>query len=129
MPPHATSMRVVIVDDEPDLSFLVRVVLEGAGYEVIEARDGIRALQRITSALTHLVITDLMMPRMNGNVLIECLRANPVTAAIPIVMLSSSPDPGAAADAFMSKPFDPEALLRLVDQLTETARAHEGMSS
>jgi CheY-like chemotaxis protein len=127
MPDHASPIRVVIVDDEPDLSFLVRVVLEGAGYEVIEARDGMRALERISASSPQLVVTDLMMPRMNGVLMIERLRANPVTAEIPIVMLSSSPDPG-VADAFLSKPFKPEALLRLVGRLTARSRSDEGGS-
>lgn len=120
------NVRVVVADDEPDLSFLVRVVLENAGYEVVTARDGVNALEAVAAASTQLVITDLMMPGMNGSVLIARLRLDSATALIPIVMLSSNPDTATDADAFVTKPFDPDELLRVVDRLTRDDEADKG---
>lgn len=130
VPELVATNRILVADDEPDLAFLVRMVLEGAGYEVIEARDGLRALERIAEAVPRLVITDLMMPRMNGRTLIDRLRSDPTTTAVPIVMLSSNPDLASDADAFVTKPFVPQELLELVQRLlTATAHTHEGESS
>ena len=117
---------MVVADDEPDLSFLVRVVLENAGYEVATARDGFKALEAVAAARTQLVITDLMMPGMNGSVLIARLRLDSATALIPIVMLSSNPDTATDADAFVTKPFDPDELLRIVDRLTRDDEVDKG---
>jgi CheY-like chemotaxis protein len=105
------------VDDEPHLSFLVQVVLEGAGYLVATAPNGEVALRLVAAASTQLVVTDRMMPVMNGPALVARLRADPRTASIPIVMMSSNPDTGAAVDAFLDKPFEPEELVQLVERL------------
>lgn len=119
--------RVVAADDEPHLSFLVRVVLEGAGFEVVEAPNGEVALELVAAAPTQLVVTDRMMPVMNGTTLVARLRADPRTASIPIMMVSANPDRNAAVDAFLNKPFATDELVRLAEQLTTTT--HEGISS
>lgn len=121
--------RVVVVDDEPHLSFLLRIVLEKAGYQVIEAANGEVALEHVAEASTQLVVTDRMMPVMNGPTLIARLRANPTTASIPIVMVSSNPDTTVDADAFVNKPFEPDELVRVAERLIEAAKTNRGISS
>lgn len=111
--------RVVVADDEPHLSFLLRIILEQAGFQVAEAPNGAVALQLVAAASTQLVVTDRMMPVMNGSTLVARLRADPHTASIPIVMVSSNPDPTAAVDAFLTKPFAPDELLRLAERLVD----------
>ena len=112
---------VMIVDDEPDMRHLLRITLELAGYGVVEAAHGEAALEQVRRSPPQIVLTDQMMPRMNGRELIERLRAEETTKAIPIVMLSGTraAQAGAdAADAVLGKPFDPTELIVLVDRLT-----------
>lgn len=115
--PSRSLGRVVVADDEPHLSFLVRVILEKVGYQVVEALNGEVALQLVAEAPTQLVVTDRMMPVMNGPTLVARLRADHRTASIPIVMLSSNPDNSAPVDAFLNKPFAPDELVRLAERL------------
>jgi CheY-like chemotaxis protein len=109
---------VMIVDDEPDMRHLLRITLELAGYGVVEAAHGEAALEQVRRSPPQIVLTDQMMPRMNGGELIERLRAEETTKAIPIVMISGTRAAQAAADAALGKPFDPSELIVLVDRLT-----------
>jgi len=112
--------KILVVDDEPNVRFLVCVILEGAGYEVVEARHGTVALARVQESQPDLVITDLMMPVMGGLELIDRLRSDPETAAIPILVLSANVNLRAgAADAALGKPFDPDALVASVQTLVQ----------
>jgi CheY-like chemotaxis protein len=113
---------VLVVDDEPDYRFLLRVTLERAGYAVIEASHGEAALESVRVSPPALVITDRMMPRMGGGVLIERLRADVGTAAIPIVMLTGTNGAQLGADAVLTKPFEPDELIELVARLIEGER-------
>ena len=108
-------MSILIVDDESSIRFLLKRVLESAGYEVIEAHDGAMALARIAAARPELVVTDLMMPVMGGAELIARLRADPETASIPIVVISGERGVvSQVADAVFAKPFIPGELLETV---------------
>lgn len=113
---------VLVVDDEPDIRFLLRTTLELAGYAVIEASHGQAALEFVRVSPPALVITDRMMPRMDGGELIERLRADVGTAAIPIVMLTGTKGVQPGADAVLTKPFEPDELIELVARLLEEAR-------
>jgi CheY-like chemotaxis protein len=114
--------EILVVDDEPNIRFLVRVTLEAAGYEVVEAHHGVAALERAKESRPDLVVTDLMMPVMGGRALIERLRSNPETAAIPILVISANGNLDVGeADAALSKPFDPDELLENVCTLSQEA--------
>jgi CheY-like chemotaxis protein len=113
---------VLVVDDEPDYRFLLRITLELAGYAVIEASHGEAAFESVRVSPPALVITDRMMPRMGGGVLIERLRADEGTAAIPIVMLTGTTGAQSGADAVLTKPFEPDELIELVARLIEGER-------
>ena len=111
---------ILVVDDEPNMRFLVRITLEGAGYDVVEAHHGVAALERAKESRPDLVVTDLMMPVMSGRELIDRLRSNPETAAIPILILSANGSLRAGdADAALGKPFDPDDLLENVRALSQ----------
>lgn len=98
------------------MRFLLRVTLEGAGYEVVEAHHGAVALTRAQESRLDLVVTDLMMPVLDGRELIDRLRSDPATASIPILILSANGNLRVGhADAVLSKPFD-------IDELLETVR-------
>jgi CheY-like chemotaxis protein len=116
--------RILVVDDDPGVRFLLRLLFESVGYEVTEAQHGVAALIRVKEALPDLVVTDIMMPVMDGGQLISRLKSDAMTAALPIVAITGTPGakgPAAAADVVMSKPFHHASLLatvgsRLVDQ-------------
>ena len=106
------------------MRFLVRITLEGAGHEVVEAVNGAAALAHATESPPDLVVTDLMMPVMSGRELIDRLRSNPLTASIPIIILSANGGLRVGdADAALGKPFHPDALLENVRNLTGKAVA------
>ena len=108
---------ILIVDDDSSMRFLLKVLFESAGYEVVEAHHGAAALKRVNENRPDLVVTDLMMPVMDGAQLIALLRSDPKTESIPILATSARLSSGAeVADAVLTKPFDPDAFL-------ETARA------
>jgi CheY-like chemotaxis protein len=103
--------RILIVDDEPDVRYLMRLIFEGAGYQVTEARHGVAGLKSVKARQPDLVTTDVMMPMMDGLEFIERLRGDPETAAIPILVVSGNSDLATAANTRLGKPFDPQALL------------------
>jgi CheY-like chemotaxis protein len=108
---------ILVVDDESNMRFVLRMILEDGGYEVVEAAHGAAALERAKESQPDLVVTDLMMPVMTGRELIERLRADPQTAEIPIVAISANSSVTLDdVDALLGKPFDP-------DELLETARS------
>jgi CheY-like chemotaxis protein len=103
--------RILIVDDESSMRFLLRMTFESSGHEVDEAPNGLVAIRQIEGGrLPDLVATDFMMPLLNGGELIARIRANPATAGLPIILVSSSPgsERRTEADAFFRKPFDPD---------------------
>lgn len=108
------------------MRFLVRVTLESAGYEVVEAHNGAAALERAKESRPDLVVTDLMMPVMNGRELIDRLRSDPETGSIPILILSANSSLRiGGADAALAKPFAPDALLENVRTLSPEGAAAE----
>lgn len=112
--------KILIVEDEPDMRSLIGMVLEYAGHEVLEAHHGAAAIERIRESLPDLVITDIMMPVMDGRELVERLRSDPETAAVPVLVVTASdhlPVPG--ADAALGKPFLPEEIREAVRVLLE----------
>lgn len=106
---------MLVVDDESNMRFLLRMVFESEGLEVVEASHGGRALELLAEMLPDVILTDVMMPVMDGRELVARLRASEATAGIPIVMMSggSGGEP-AGADALVSKPFDIESIVEVV---------------
>ena len=82
--------NILVVDDNSDKLQLIEAALSLAGYQVTTASDGVEALAAIESYQPDLVITDVMMPRMNGYELAQRIRANPVTKFIPVIMQTAA---------------------------------------
>jgi two-component system, cell cycle response regulator len=82
--------NILVVDDNPDKLGLLEAALQLAGYNVTTATDGDEALAAIESYQPDLVITDVMMPRMNGYELAQRIRANPLTKFIPVIMQTAA---------------------------------------
>jgi CheY-like chemotaxis protein len=98
---------VLVVDDEADVRFVLRLVFVRAGQEVIEAVHGADAVARIGETRPDLVITDMMMPVMDGRQLIVWLRAREQTLGIPILALTGFRADDVGADLALRKPFVP----------------------
>jgi len=112
--------RILVVDDDASVRFLLRLLFESVGYQVSEAQHGVAALIRLKEALPDLVVTDIMMPVMDGAQLIKRLKSDERTAALPIVAITGTPgakEAARAADVVMSKPFDHSNLLAAVGSL------------
>lgn len=117
--------RILVVDDEPDLRFLLRRVFEAAGHEVLEAANGSDALATVRRSPPDLVVTDVMMPVMNGTELIRRMRGDPTMRGIPIVAVSGHGHLAADADAVVAKPFQPHMLLAAVNALLAQKTEHQ----
>jgi CheY-like chemotaxis protein len=118
-----TVANILVVDDEPDLRFLLRRIFEKAGHQVSEAWHGAAALDMVTAVRPDLVVTDMMMPVMGGAELIRRLRAEPGTATIPILAVSGDPHLAGGADAIVPKPFQKLDLLACLDSLLNSTKA------
>jgi diguanylate cyclase (GGDEF)-like protein len=84
------NFNVLVVDDEPDKRTLLKIALQTAGYEVRTANDGEEGLTAVESFQPDLIITDVMMPKMDGYELARRVRANPQTKFIPIIIQSAA---------------------------------------
>lgn len=113
---------ILVVDDEPDLRFLMRRILTGAGHQVVEAGNGEVALDAVRKAPPDLVVTDMMMPVMDGVELIRRLRADPATVSIPILSVSSHWYLAVDADAALAKPYERADLVATAERLLREGR-------
>ena len=129
VPGSDTPARVLIADDNTDMREYLARLLSGAGYQVDAVTDGQEALDRVGARLPDLIISDVMMPRLDGLALVAALRADPRTAAVPVVLLSARAGQEASieglqagADDYLVKPFAAAELLARVRANIELAR-------
>jgi diguanylate cyclase (GGDEF)-like protein/PAS domain S-box-containing protein len=118
-------VRVLVVDDEEAGRYLLESILRASGYDVVSAIDGIDALDKARQTVPDLIITDVLMPRMDGYKLCVRLKNDPDLRRVPVLVYTASF--GDAADkrfalslgvnAFMLKPQDPDALLGEIERL------------
>jgi signal transduction histidine kinase/DNA-binding response OmpR family regulator len=124
----AEAPLVLIVDDHPDLrDLLVRRI--GTRFRVIAAADGNEALEIIRSSRPDLVVSDVMMPGMDGLSLLGLIRSNPDTRDVPILLLTAKAGAedtvegfNAGADDYVAKPFEVDELIARIQRLIETRR-------
>ncbi|MDQ2901417.1 MAG: response regulator, partial [Acidobacteriota bacterium] len=125
VPPATSAPRVLLADDNADMRDYVRRLI-GERYQVVSVPDGATALEAIRNAPPDLVLADVMMPRKSGFDLLRSIRANPETAAIPVILVSARAGEEAriealeaGADDYLVKPFSSRELLaRVTSSLT-----------
>ena len=124
-------MRILAVDDEPDLRALLRILLVKNGYEVIEAASGKKALDIVRSdSRIDLIIMDIMMPGISG---VDACKAIREFSTVPILFLTAKGTMGdkgeaygAGGDDYLVKPFSQSELLMKVESLTRRYRVYKG---
>ena len=101
--------KILVVDDDNDIRYLVQVLLTKMGHEVYQASNGAAALEILSEQIPHLVITDAVMPSMNGYELLKRLKIRPETSEIPVIMLTAAKDKvdglTVHPDSYLAKPF------------------------
>ena len=110
---------ILVVEDDPYLREVISEVLSDEGYNVYEAMDGQRALERIETIAPDLVLSDIRMPRLTGIELAERLKQR--REPIPVVLMSTSNDaPPGGETTFLAKPFSLDELVALVERILHT---------
>jgi phosphate regulon transcriptional regulator PhoB len=127
-PAGAQTIRILIVDDEPDLVELVTYNLTREGYKVSSASDGEEALDKIKKGGIGLIILDRMLPGLQGTEICRIIRNNAKLASIPIIMLTAKGEVAdkiegleTGADDYITKPFSPKELVARVSAVLRRA--------
>jgi DNA-binding response OmpR family regulator len=120
----AETHRVLVVDDDPVIVRLLEVNFEMEGFEVISAVDGMDGVEKARAQQPDIVVSDVMMPKLNGLELCVALKTDDTTSHIPIVLLSAKAQVAdiragldAGADDYVTKPFEPLDLIDRVNKL------------
>ena len=115
---------VLVVEDDPDIRELLRFTLERAGLKVVEAESGEDALTVLDGPQPSVAIIDWMLPGINGVELTQCLRKDPLTSAMPLIMLTARGEEAdklksfdSGIDDYLTKPFSPKELVARVKAL------------
>jgi CheY-like chemotaxis protein len=118
-------VKVLVIDDEPDVLLLCRVNLEHAGHEVLQAPDGPHGLALAREEHPDVVVLDLMMPMMDGYAVLAALQGDEETRDVPVVILTAKVQmedqirswTDGCSD-FLTKPFPPDRLLDALERVT-----------
>src|SRR4029453_10409412 len=117
--------KVLVADDSPLVLRMLEKMLEGAGFSVVTARDGLEAIEKAVAEDVALVILDVMMPRMNGYQACRLLKTEPATKDLPVVILTSKDQAAdrfwgleTGADYYITKDAEPKKILELVKKIT-----------
>jgi len=126
--PSGNKPPLLLVEDEQDTASLVKLIMEGKGYEVLHAADGSEALEKIAlMPPPSLVLLDIQLPDVDGVTILETIRATPDWENVPVIMLTAVADQdkirkvrALTVQDYVLKPFRRETLLRSVDQSRKT---------
>jgi CheY-like chemotaxis protein len=128
------SPRVLVCDDTDSVRTLIAMNLELEGYDVVQAHDGLEALDILSDTsepLPDVVTVDALMPRRDGWWMVSMIRTDPRLEHLPVVMVTASVQrhhraqaEQASVDAFIAKPFDPDELVAIVGVLASGGRVH-----
>ncbi len=125
--------RILAVDDEPNIVRLIQVNLERQGYQVETANNGAQALAKIKANRPDLVVSDVMMPEMDGFELLANIRRDPTLMDLPVIMLTAKAQDRdvmtgyqTGADMYLTKPFNPQELLQFVKRILSSAQEDDG---
>jgi DNA-binding response OmpR family regulator len=120
-------IRVVCIEDEPEMIDLVRLILSRKGFEVIGAPGGEEGLQAVEEFRPHLILLDLMMPDLDGWEVYQRIKSNPEVNQIPVIVVTAKAQSIdkmlglhiAKVDDYITKPFGPAELLSSIERVLE----------
>jgi DNA-binding response OmpR family regulator len=113
---RTTRGTILLVEDDRSIRRYLEVILSRAGYKVIAAQDGLEAMKAALASAIDAVVTDAVMPHLNGYELCRFLRRHSKLSCLPVILLSgleradSAPDADSRADVYLAKPVRPEEL-------------------
>jgi DNA-binding response OmpR family regulator len=115
---------VLLAEDDPALRRYLEVVLQRAGYAVVSAADGLEAMKLLLSTRVDVVVTDAVMPNLDGYELCRFMRSSKHLSELPIILLSALDPRNAVSeseqvDVFLSKPVSPEVLLARIVEVSQ----------
>ena len=121
----ARAQCVLLVEDDPALRRYLEVVLQRAGYGVLSASDGLQAMKVLLSVVVDVIVTDALMPNLDGYELCRFVRNSEGLSHLPVILLSAldpknSTDESEQVDVFLSKPVSPEDLLNQIEEVSHT---------
>lgn len=127
--------RILAVDDEPNIVRLIQVNLERQGYQVETANNGAQALAKIRENRPDLLVSDVMMPEMDGFELLKNIRADNSIADLPVIMLTAKTQDAdvmrgysGGADMYLTKPFNPIELINFVKRILSSSAGDDSGS-
>jgi len=125
---HEAPRCVLLVEDDPALRRYLEVVLQRAGYAVVSASDGLEAMKFLLTTRVDVVVTDALMPNLDGYELCRFVRSSPHLSHLPVILLSAldprnSTDESEQANAFLSKPVSPEDLIACITELATVSHS------
>jgi DNA-binding response OmpR family regulator len=116
--------RILVADDDLDTVEILRIKLEGAGYEVVAARDGQECIGKCQETSPDLLILDVMMPKVSGFKVAKLFKSDATLEKMPIIILTARTQDSdrrlaleIEADEYITKPFDPDGVLNTVKRL------------
>ena len=129
-------MKILVVDDCATTRKLLTLYLKSKGYEVATAENGLDGLEKVGKEGVNLVLSDLNMPYMDGLEFVKSLRANPDTAELPVVMVTTEADPEekekamkAGANGYMVKPVTAEMVAKNIKEIVKDLFGKGGSSN
>lgn len=127
-------MKILIVDDDKTTRKLLSFYLKGSGFEVVTAENGLDALEKLGMEDINLIMTDLNMPYMDGIELVKTLKADPNSAQIPIIMVTTEADINeqnrafaAGANAYVTKPVTADMIAQKIKTILKDIMNKEGV--
>ena len=114
--------NILVVDDDPDIGSMLKMMLEYKGYAVTLLSNAGKTEQQLSKQLADLVILDMLIAGTNGTDVCRSIKSNPLSARVPVLMISALPDArktciDAGANDFISKPFEMQELLSRITHL------------
>ena len=117
--------KIVYIEDDLEMTYLIKMILERKGYEIISTNDGMEGFEIIEREKPDLVLLDLMMPNIDGWDIYHQLKSNENTNQIPVIVISAKAQPIdkvlgmqiAKVNNYISKPFRPQELLESIESI------------
>ncbi len=121
--------RILMIEDNAQNRYLAGFLLEASGWEMVHAEDGPSGLALARTVDPVLILLDIQLPGMDGYAVAQALRADPLSAAVPIVAVTSYAMAGdrerclaSGCDGYIEKPIDPQTFVALVERFVPEAR-------